>query len=109
MQLELRIDSADWNKILRAYAERRLKFALARFGERVGRVVVRTGTKGPLKHSCRISAEILPFGHVEVQESDHDFFSAIDRAAGRIGRTFGRKLSQVREARLGRESIRLVA
>jgi putative sigma-54 modulation protein len=109
MQIEMRIGNADWNEILRSYAERRLKFALGRFGDRVGRVVVRTDTKGSVEHTCCINAEILPFGHVEVQESDHDLFSAIDRAAGRTGRMFGRKLSRLREARLGRESIRLVA
>ena len=109
MQLELRIDNVDCNEILRTYVERRLRFGLGRFGRRVGRVVVRTSSKGPTKYSCHISAEILPFGHVEVHDSDYDLFSAIDRATGRIGRIFGRKLSQVREARIGRESIRLVA
>jgi hypothetical protein len=109
MDLELRIGNADWDEILRSYIERRLKFALGRFGDRVGQVVVRTDTKGPLTHTCRISGEILPFGHVEVKESDNDFFSGIDRAAGRIGRMFGRKLSRVREARVSRESIRLAA
>jgi putative sigma-54 modulation protein len=109
MQLELRIGNADWSEILRSYVERRLKFGLGRFGKRVGRVIVRTDSKGPLEHTCRISAEILPFGEVDVHESDHDLLSAIDRATGRIGRMFGKKLSQVREARIGRESIRLAA
>jgi ribosome-associated translation inhibitor RaiA len=109
MQLELRIGDVDWNEILRNYVERRLKFALGRFGGRVGRVVVRAGARAPGENHCRISAEILPFGRVVVQETDHDLFAAIDRATGRIGRKFGRELMRVREANTGRESIRLAA
>jgi hypothetical protein len=109
MHLELRIENAGWHEILRTYVERRIKFGLGRFGERVGRVVVQTGSKGPTKHFCRMQAEINPFGQVEVHEWGYDLFSAIDRATGRIGRIFGRRLSQVREAKIGRESIRLAA
>jgi hypothetical protein len=51
----------------------------------------------------------VPFGRVGVREIDRDLFVAIDRAAGRVGRLFGRELQRARELRVGRESIRLAA
>ena len=94
---------------LKSYVERRLHFALARFGVRVGQVTVRIGTNGPAENRCCISTEVLPFGRVAVEESDSDLFAAIDRATGRIGRLFGRELDRGREARMGRQSVRTAA
>ncbi|MGH9590659.1 MAG: HPF/RaiA family ribosome-associated protein [Terracidiphilus sp.] len=100
---------ADFAEAFRTYVERRLRFALKRFGGRVGRVTVRISANSPTENSCRISTEILPFGRIAVEETDSDLFAAIDRATGRIGWLFGRKLERVREAGVGRESIRLAA
>ena len=44
---------------LKSYVERRLHFALARFGVRVGQVTVRIGTNGPAENCCCISTEVL--------------------------------------------------
>jgi hypothetical protein len=41
--VELRIWDTTRRDVFRAYVERRLRFALSRFGNRVGRVVVRIG------------------------------------------------------------------
>lgn len=100
---------ADFAEAFRTYVERRLRFALNRFGGRVGPVTVRISANSPAEHSCRISTEMLPFGRIAVEETDSDLFAAIDRATGRIGWLFGRKLERAREARVGRESIRLAA
>lgn len=99
----------DLVQAFKAYVERRLRYALNRFGGRVGRVTVRISADGPAENICRISAEILPFGRIAVEETDSDLFAAIDRATGRIGWLFGRKLERARDARSGRESIRLAA
>ncbi len=94
---------------IESYIERRLHFALGRFGERVGQVSTRIGADGRTNAFCHITAEVVPHGRVNVQESDPDLFSAIDRATGRIGRLFGREVERVRDARLGRESVRMPA
>ncbi len=75
----------------------------------MGQVTVRIGGDGPGERQCRIRTEVLPFGRVAVEEKDPDLFAAIDRATGRIGRLFGRELERVRDARVGRESVRLAA
>ncbi len=109
MQVGMHINNADLAAALKCYVERRLHFALGRYGGRVGQVTVRIGTEGPAETQCRISTEILPFGRVAVEESDPDLFAAVDRATGRIGRLFGRELERVRDARVGRASVRTAA
>ncbi|MGE5111324.1 MAG: HPF/RaiA family ribosome-associated protein [Acidobacteriaceae bacterium] len=109
MHVAINLNNADLVEPFKSYAERRLRFALGRFGGRVGHVTVRISEDGPTQHRCRISAEVLPFGRVAVEETDPDLFAAIDRATGRIGRLFGRELERAREARVGRESVRLAA
>jgi ribosome-associated translation inhibitor RaiA len=105
----MHINDADLAQAFRGYVERRLRFALGRFGARVGQITVRIGGDGPADNRCRISMEVLPFGRVAVEESDPDLFAAIDRATGRIGRLFGRELERVRDARVSRESVWLAA
>jgi len=109
MHVAMHINDADLAEAFQRYVERRLRFALGRFGGRVGQVIVRIGGDGPAENWCRISTEVLPFGRVAIEENDPDLFAAIDRATGRIGRLFGRELERVRDARVGRESVRLAA
>lgn len=109
MHAAMHISNADLVRAFRVYVDRRLRFALGRYGERVGQITVRIDGDGPAKSRCQISAEVRPFGRVSVDESDPDLFAAIDRATGRIGRLFGKKLERARDARVGRESVRLVA
>jgi ribosomal subunit interface protein len=109
MHVAMHINAADLTEALRSYVNRRLRFALGRFGGRVGQVTVRIGEDGPNESRCRISTEVVPFGRVAVEESDHDLFVAIDRATGRLGRLFRRELERLRDARVGRESARLAA
>ena len=109
MQIATHLSDTDLAGAVHSYVERRLRFGLSRFGGRVGLVTVRMSADGPASSRCRIEAELLPFGHVALEEIDSDLFAAIDRATGRIGRLLSRKLERTREGRTGRESIRLAA
>ena len=105
MQVEIRIRNTDLADVLRSYTDRRLRFAVSRFGDRVGRVVVTvSGINGQglaAAVNCHIGAELKPFGQLAVQESDLNLYTAIDRAAGRLGRLFALRLRKrgLREAR----------
>ena len=109
MQMDFRLQNTALTEAVQRYVERRLLFALGRFGDRVGQVVVRISGIGGIEHQCRITTELRPFGRVVVRAIDPDLFAAIDRATGRAGRLFGRELQRVREARTGNESIRIAA
>jgi len=110
MQLEVRIHAVELGDSLRAYIDRRLRFAVGRLGERVGQVRVGisdlNGPRGGVDKCCRISATLVPRGRVAVEEVDSDLYTAIDRAAERLGRSCTRRLQRARELKIGRESIR---
>lgn len=107
MRVELRVRNTDLAEVLRGYIERRLEVALERFGERVNRVRVRVsglnGPQGGTKNSCRVSADLKPFGRVAVQETDLDLHAAVDRATSRVGRLLGQRLEKAHAERLGAE------
>jgi len=108
MQIAVRINNADIEEAVRTYVERRLRFALARYGGRVGQVSVQVTIEKHGEKRCRISVEVLPFGRLAVEEKHRDLFAAIDRATGRVGWLFGRERQRNRRVR-GRESIRYAA
>ena len=98
MQVELIIRNADLARMLRNYADRRLHFALSRFGDRVHRVMVTVsepteGERSSEKH-CNIRVDLKPFGQVFADETDPDVYAAIDRAAGRVGRLLASRLEK---------------
>ena len=107
--MDFRLQNTALAEAVQRYVERRLLFALGRFGDRVGQVVVRISGIAGGEHQCRITTELRPFGQVAVRATDPDLFAAIDRATGRAGRLFGRELQRVREARTGNESVRIAA
>ena len=111
MDTEIRILSIDLTKALHSYIERRLHFALRRFGRQVGRVSVRVtdvnGPRGGMDKSCHVSAEFMPSGRTIVQHAvDANLYAAIGRATEGIGRSFARALGRTRDRKRKRETVR---
>lgn len=83
------------------HIERRLRFALARFGNRVERVVVflqdRNGPKGGIDKVCRILAKVQGCGSMMAAVADSDWTAAVDRATTRIGHTVARQVGRARD------------
>ncbi|MGB8852897.1 MAG: hypothetical protein WCC69_04965 [Pirellulales bacterium] len=83
------------------HIERRLRFALARFGSRVERVIVflqdRNGPKGGIDKVCRILAKVQGCGSLMAAVTDSDWTSAVDRATTRIGHTVARQVDHARD------------
>ena len=88
---------------LATHVERRLRFALARFSGRIGRVNVfladQNGPRGGVDKTCRIIVRLLDGGDVVAEVSDVDWAVAVDRATTRIGHTTGRELARRRAGR----------
>ncbi len=105
MHVDLRLQHADAHEVVRGYVERRLRFALSRFGANVGRVIVRL-TAESASWICRLQTEIPRFGSVSAEASDSDIYAAIDRAAGRLARQCLRRYQRERTLRAARLSIR---
>jgi ribosomal subunit interface protein len=109
MHLELKLHQLDAEELLRDYVERRLNFSLSRFGERVGRVTTRisvSDSSASQEITCRITADLRPFGVIVAEARDADVYTAIDRCSARLARRCESKSERPRSARSSRASIR---
>jgi len=100
MKIQIRWRNVEVTEVLRTRVERRLRFALSRFGERIGRVLLRfsdtNGLGGDVDKRCQINVGLTPKS-VEVEHIDADLFVALDRAADRASRAVARALDRERE------------
>lgn len=92
-----------WNGLtatttLREHLERRLAFALGRFGEEIHHVNARVadlnGPKGGIDKLVSLRVHGRRLKSLVVTDADANLFAAIDRAADRIGRAIGRTLER---------------
>jgi ribosome-associated translation inhibitor RaiA len=85
------------------HVERRLGFALSRFGHRIRRVAVRlgglSGPRGGADQRCRVVVTLRPSGTVVVEDTAPDVSTAIDRGADRAQRAVARATARAREMR----------
>ena len=99
----------DVDSALDAYVKRRTHFALGRFSSRVERVSVvlsnEDAPNGGTRKTCRFGVQLLGLPTVAIEEADFDVCSAIDRAAGRIGRTVAIRLSPVVDSWQGKSKF----
>lgn len=83
---------------LREHLERRLTFALGRFGDEVRHVIARVadlnGPRGGVDKQVSLQVEGRRLRTLLVRDADANLFTAIDRAADRIGRALGRALER---------------
>ena len=102
MQVDIRARNIDIDVAFRAHVDRRLRFALGRFGERVSKVTVRfldaNGTRGGIDKQCHMDVALRPSGNVLIEDVDSDLRVVMDRAADRAGRAVARDLQRRRDA-----------
>lgn len=101
MKLQVHWNGLTANPTLQDHLERRLAFALGRFGEEVSRVCVRladmNGPKGGVDKLVRLRVVGRRLTTVIITDSDADLSAAIDRASDRLGRAVGRALERVND------------
>jgi ribosomal subunit interface protein len=99
MKIQIRERNVVVTEILRAHVESRLGLALGRFGERIGRVIVRfshsDGQRSGLDKRCQIDVGLRPRS-VRVEDMDIDLFVAVDHATDRASRSIARALERER-------------
>ena len=99
MTIHIRKCDVDVTDGLRVHVERRLGLALARFADRIGRVIVRFScadddASGGHKR-CRIEVGLRP-RPLDVEDTDVDLFAAVNHATDRASRSVARALEQGR-------------
>ncbi len=100
MKIHIQKRNVEVTKILRAHVESRLGIALGRFGERIGRVMVRfsdtNGRRNGLDKRCQIDVG-LRLRSVRVEDMDVDLFVAVNNATDRVSRSVARALEREHE------------
>jgi len=95
MQIRIREHDVEVTEALRVHVERRLGIALGRFGDKIGRVVVRLSSArvdaGSLVKRCQIDVGLRPI-EVRADDVDADLFAAVNHASDRIARSVARAL-----------------
>jgi putative sigma-54 modulation protein len=104
MKWLLKAQGATYPATLPDHIERRLRFALARLGDRVERVIVllqdNNGPKGGIDKECRILAKVQGCGAIMATVADSEWTAAVDRATTRIGHTLSRRIGRLRDRRI---------
>ena len=100
MKIQIRSRNVEVPAVLRAHVERRLALALGRFGEEIGRVIVRlsdaNGQPGGSAKRCQIDVGLRPRS-VRAEDTDSDRFVAVDHATDRVSRSVARALEMERK------------
>ncbi len=98
MKLQLISQGFALTPALRRHLERRLAFALGRFGHEVSQVWARIAdTNGPRGGIDKLVAVRVKGRHLQtilVSDTDANLYAAIDRAADRVGRAIARALER---------------
>lgn len=101
MLWELKDNGVSRPKDLPDHIERRLRFALARFGSRIEKVIVflhdHNGPKGGIDKVCRVIVKTRGCGAVVAAVIDSEWVVAVDRATTRIGHTVARQIERLRD------------
>lgn len=108
MQWQLRDNDVRRPANLPEHIDRRLRYALSRFGNRIEKVIVflhdHNGPKGGVDKVCRILVKVRGCGTVFAGVIDCDWFTTVDRATTRIGHNVSRQLDRLRRQQAGRSS-----
>ena len=103
MDLQIRARGVELAPPLYSYVERRICFALCRFGSRVRRVLIRlddlNGPRGGEDQRCKIVVSLSRSDKVTVEANDADMKVAANRAADRIARRVAGQLERRRTLR----------
>ncbi len=103
MPIQIVARNLELTSVQRETVERRLAFALGRFGDRVGRVTVSledlNGPRGGLDQHCRIGVGLVPSGEVMAEARDFEVVAAVNRTAERIERRLRNELDRRRATR----------
>lgn len=100
MQIQIRQGDVQVTEALRVHVERRLGLALGRFGDRIGRVLVRLSQAkvepdGSVTR-CQIDVGLRPV-NVRAGDTHADLFAAVEHATDRVSRSVARALELERE------------
>jgi putative sigma-54 modulation protein len=98
MKIDIETSDFPLTKALHSHAERRLRSAVNRGGERIRKIAMRlsdvNGPRGGADKRCRLQVVLTGLPDVVVEDTQADLYVAIDRATDRAGRALVRKIGR---------------
>jgi ribosome-associated translation inhibitor RaiA len=108
MELSIRTIGFELSSTLQAMVERRIRFALARFGQSIERVACSisdvNGSRGGIDKQVRLKVKPSSGRLVVIEQTDATVLAAIELAVDRIARGVARELQRARERPQRREA-----
>lgn len=84
------------------FANRRLLFALSRFGSKIASVTLTVedvnGPRGGIDKRCQLLIKMRRGQDIVLSDTDHDLKSCVSRIADRAGRTVARRLCRLKSS-----------
>lgn len=103
MHVRIEARNAEISRTSKEWIERRLRFSLGRFGDRIGQAAVRladlNGPRGGEDQHCRIEVSLVPSGSIMAEATDAEIELAVSRAAERVARRVRDALDRKRTVR----------
>ena len=110
MHLEVRARNGQISPTFEEWVERRLSFALARFGGRIRRITAFlediNGPRGGADQYCRIDVSMVPSGTIMAEATEEEAALAVSRAAERVARRVRDALDRRRTMRTRKSTPR---
>ncbi len=109
MRVGIRARHGRIRRSLEEQLERRIHFALGRFGRRIRRISAFlediNGPRGGEDQRCRIEVSMVPSGSIMAEATDVEVLSAVGRAAERVARRLRDTLDRERTVRRGSKDV----
>ena len=100
MLIDIQARNFQLTDVLRSHIDRRLGFALSSRDDHIQRVLGWlsdiNGPRGGADKCCHIQVVFTHLPDVVIKDTEMDLYTAIDRAADRVGRTVARRLARQR-------------
>lgn len=110
LRIDIRARDVEMTDELRRHAQRRMVFAIGRFGGQLASVGVHlddvNGPRGGADKRCRVTAHLHSGADVRIVEVDPHIDAAIDRAADRLRQGVARQVGRRREKQVAAVSKR---
>lgn len=103
MQIDIQARGFKLTEAIRQHTERRLRFAMGSMQCGSNGILVRlsdeNGPRGGMDKLCLIQVTFPGASPVVIEDVQSNLYTAIDRAADRVGRTVARRLQRLRRVR----------
>lgn len=103
MNLRIQARNAEISRTFEKWIERRIWFALAKFGDRIRRISAlledMNGPRGGVDQRCKIEVVLAPSARIAAEATDANAVAAVSRAADRITRRVRDALERQRSMR----------